>query len=334
MANERKRAGTKRRLVVFFAAVALTVFVLAIGMLLLPLMEGADKAPVAGSAEWMARLPDELPLCDIAIPGTHDSATQYVQLAYFSRCQSLGIAGQLEAGARYLDIRLGTDGKTEGFKLMHGFTSCKTGFFGGALTLDRVLDDCFAFLDAHPGETVLFAVKYEHGDLEIPAVQTRLAAYIAQRPEKWLLTDAIPTLGEARGRLVLLRRWEDEAGLGASAGIPFLWEDQKGHGDTSLNTVLTDEGAFRLWVQDRFEYENADKWEAFTAGLAAPAGDGDVVLSFLSTKGEAAYGHPYQFAEKLNQRLLELEPGAIRGWIPVDYLSPALAEAVYRVNFA
>ena len=144
----------------------------------------------------------------------------------------------------------------------------------------------------------------------------------------------IPTLGEARGRLVLLRRWEDEAGLGASAGIPFLWEDQKGHEDVSLNTALTDEGAFRLWVQDRFEYENADKWAAFTAGLAAPAGDGDVVLSFLSTKGEAAYGHPYQFAEKLNRKLLELEPEAIRGWIPVDYLSPALAEAVYRVNFA
>ena len=165
-------------------------------------------------------------------------------------------------------------------------------------------------------------------------LKPRLAAYIAQRPEKWLLTDVIPTLGEARGRLVLLRRWEDEAGLGAAAGIPFLWEDQKGHGDTSLNTVLTDEGAFRLWVQDRFEYENADKWAAFTAGLAAPAGEGDVVLSFLSTKGEAAYGHPYQFAEKLNQRLLDLEPEAIRGWIPVDYLSPALAEAVYRVNFA
>ena len=314
----------------FLLAVAL---VIAAAFFFLPLTETVDTTPVEGSADWMKELDGELPLNQIVLPGSHDSATQYVQLAYFSRCQSLGIAGQLEAGARYLDIRLGTDGKTEGFKLMHGFTNCKTGFFGGALTLDRVLDDCFAFLDAHPGETVLFAAKYEHGDLEVPAVQTRLAAYIAQRPEKWLLTDAIPTLGEARGRLVLLRRWEDEAGLGAAAGIPFLWEDQKGHEDVSLNTALTDEGAFRLWVQDRFEYESADKWAAFTAGLAAPAGEGDVVLSFLSTKGEAAYGHPYQFAEKLNRKLLELEPGAIRGWIPVDYLSPALAEAVYRVNF-
>ena len=41
----------------------------------------------------------------------------------------------------------------------------------------------------------------------------------------------MPTLGQARGKLVLLRRWEDEAGLGARAGLPLLWEDQKGHAD-------------------------------------------------------------------------------------------------------
>ena len=126
----------------------------------------------------------------------------------------------------------------ETLQLMHGFTSCKTGPmpWSGALTLDDVLAGCYAFLEAHPTETVLFAAKYEHGDASVPEVQQTLDAYIRKNPDRWLLTDTMPTLGQARGKLVLLRRWEDEAGLGARAGLPLLWEDQKGHADPYLNT--------------------------------------------------------------------------------------------------
>jgi len=333
MANEKKRSLALHRIKLLVIMLALAVLVMALFMFLLPLTESADKTPVAGSEAWMAALPDDARLGALVLPGTHDSATKHVQLAYFSKCQSLGVGEQLDAGFRYLDIRLGTDEKTEGFKLMHGFTNCKTGLFGGALKLDAVLADCYAFLDRNPTETVLFAVKYEHGDLDAAAVQTRLAAYIAENPDKWWLGDTLPTLGEARGKLVLLRRWEDEADLGAAAGIPFLWADQKGYADTSLNTVMTDEGSYRLWVQDRFEYKNTEKWAAFTAGLAAPADEGDAVLNFLSTKGTATYGHPYQFAERLNRKLLDLGADELRGWIVVDYASPALAAHIYGANF-
>ena len=333
MANERKRPSALRRMGLTLTVIVATVLIMALGLFLLPIFENADATPVAGSENWMAALPDGAGLNELILPGTHDSATKYVQLAYFSKCQSLGIGDQLRAGFRYLDIRLGTDGKTDGFKLMHGFTNCKTGVFGGALKLDAVLAECYAFLDEHPTETVLFAVKYEHGDWDTAAVQNRLTGYLAQNPDRWLLTDTLPTLGEARGRLVLLRRWEDAANLGAQAGVPFLWPDQKGHDDPALNTAMTDEGTYRLWVQDRFEYSAEDKWAAFTAGLDAPAGEGDAVLSFLSTKGTAAYGHPYQFAEKLNRKLLALDASALRGWIAVDYASPALAAAIYGANF-
>ena len=169
---------------------------------------------------------------------------------------------------------------------MHGFTSCKTGPmpWSGALTLDDVLAGCYAFLEAHPTETVLFAAKYEHGDASVSQVQQTLDAYLQKNPEAWLLTDTMPTLGQARGRLVLLRRWEDEAGLGARAGLPLLWEDQRGHADPSQNTALCDQGSYRLWVQDRFEYGAEDKWAAFTAGLNPKgAREDDLVLSFLST---------------------------------------------------
>lgn len=310
------------------------ILLVVIGFFAIPLTESVSRTAVPGSDGWMAALPDDTPLSDIVIPGTHDSATAHVQLAYFSKCQALGIADQMAAGCRYLDIRLGTDDKTAGFKLMHGFTSCKTGVFGGALGLEAVLSDCYAFLSAHPTETVLFAAKYEHGDLPVPEVQARLAAEIAKNPDRWLLTDALPSLGEARGKLVLLRRWADEAGLGSESGIPFLWTDQGGRDNTSLAAAEEPQPGYTLFVQDRFKYDTEEKWAAFTAGLNAPAGEDGVVLSFLSTSGSASYGHPYRYAKALNPRLTALDDSALRGWIVTDFSSAVLAEKIYGANFA
>ena len=332
METKKKKRGAGRVILRILGVLLALILCAAAFFLLVPLTEKADRSPVEGSADWMARLDDDLLLSEITLPGTHDSATQYVQLAWFSKCQSLSIQDQLEAGFRYLDIRLGADG--ERLMLMHGFTKCKTSAFGGALYLDEVLDQCCAFLDAHPTETVVFAVKQEHGDESVADFQRLLDAYVRQSPEHWLLSDTIPTLGEARGKLVLLRRWEDEAGLGAAAGIPLLWPNQNGHDDTSLNTAMTDNGSYLLWVQDRYEYDAADKWTAFLAGLEQNgAEEGDLAIHFLSTKGTAAYGHPWGFARELNAKLLEKPSAELSGWIVVDFASPALAAHIYESNF-
>ena len=300
----------------------------------IPLTESVDKATVPDSTDWMAKLPDDMPLNRIVIPGTHDSATQYVQLAFFSKCQGLDIGGQLDAGFRYLDIRLSVDG--EGMKLKHGFTDCKTGPmpWSAALSLEDVLRQCYTFLAEHPSETLLFAVKQEHGDESVTEFEHCLDSIIGQEPEFWLLTETIPTLGETRGKIVLLRRYEDEAGLGERAGVPLIWPSQKGYEDTSLNTVMLDQGTYRLWVQDRYEYETGEKWAAFRAGLhEEQIGQEDLAIQFLSTKGHATYGHPFSFAKKLNPELAayELLPGC--GWVIVDFASSAMAEHIYTANF-
>lgn len=306
-------------------------------MYLIPLSETVDHTAVDGSADWMAQLDDELPLSEVTLPGTHDSATKYVQLAFFSKCQAKTIGEQLEAGYRYLDVRLGLVSDEDGsrLKLMHGFTSCKTGALPWTepLYLDEVLRQCCEFLDAHPTETVVFAIKQEHGDESVHEFETLLASYVGAEPERWLLTDTLPTVGEARGRLVLMRRYEDAAGLGVQSGIPFIWEDQDNRRDTGLNTVMVDNGTYRLWVQDRFKYDAGNKWTAFTAGMAAGETTTDALsLNFLSTTGKAAYGHPYRFAKDLNARLLSREE--LRGWIIVDFASATLAEHIYSANFA
>lgn len=334
MRKRKKRGGGWRAAGRILAGVLALLLIAALCFFVIPLTENARNTPVPGSADWMAALPDEMPLCDIILPGTHDSATQYVQLAFFSKCQSLSIAQQLEAGFRYLDIRLGDTEKGGDYpRLMHGFTNCKTGIFGGTLTLDAVLADCYAFLAQHPTETVIFAVKHEHGDAATVDFQRTLQGFTAAREANWLLTDTLPTLGEARGKLVLLRRWEDEAGLGGESGVPFLWKDQREREDTSLAAAEEPQGAFTLFVQDRFKYDADEKWNAFLTGMEAEPADGDVLLSFLSTNGSSAYGHPWKYAKALNPRLMALNDEMLKGWVIVDFATAQLAEKIYSTNF-
>ena len=303
-------------------------------LLIVPLTETDRSAAIAGSADWMTDIPDSARLNTLAIPGTHDSATTYCQLAYVTKCQFKTIAEQLEAGFRYLDIRLGADG--EDLILMHGFTKCRTGafFWNETLTLDTVLEDCYTFLKEHPTETILFSVKQEHGDESVKEFQGLLWRYLAAAPDYWLLTDSIPTLGEARGKLVLLRRYEDEAKLGKEAGISFLWDHQGGHDDVSLHTVSRFNETYTLWVQDRYEYDTEDKWFAFTSGIVASSTkDGAAAVQFLSTKGTFVQGHPYAFAKKLNARLAAatLLPSDC-GWIILDFGTAELAQKIYSMN--
>ena len=328
---KKNRSKAKKLLHLLWIVPLLLVLGLGVLMYVVPAFETVDRTDVEGAADWMANLDDGLVLGEVVLPGTHDSATKNVQLAFFSKCQALTIGEQLEAGYRYLDIRLGADGKP--LKLMHGFTNCTTSGWpwAGALYLDEVLTQCYDFLTAHPTETVVFAVKQEHGSEPVADFERLLDAYVSERPDAWLLTDRIPTVGEARGRLVLMRRYADAANLGVRAGIPLLWDNQSGHDDVSKTADVYDNGAYTLTVQDRYEYDTEDKWNAFRTGMAAGETGADAVsIHFLSTKGTAAYGHPYGFAKTLNARLLDSTN--LRGWVIVDFASAQLAQTIYMQN--
>ena len=84
----------------------------------------------------------DLKLRDVVIPGTHDSASSTIQkmqpFAAIGRTQNVSCYGQLQRGARYLDIRVGGgDGPTD-ISIFHGFLR------GGKLF--AVLDDITRFI--------------------------------------------------------------------------------------------------------------------------------------------------------------------------------------------
>lgn len=257
-----------------------------------------------------------------------------MQLGFFSKCQARSVGQQLEDGFRYLDIRLAVNG--DGLGLNHGFCECRTGAapWSDRLMLEDVLEDCYAFLSAHPTETVIFAVKQEHGDESVAEFQRVLDRYIQEDAGRWYLDSELPSLGEARGRLVLLRRYDDEAGLGKNAGIALTWPNQNGYDDPAraFSSESCSVGSLTLAVQDRYEYDEEEKWAAFCAEADNPDA---VALRFLSTKGHMTFGHPYRYAKELNPRLLALceNQDISLGWTVIDFGNARLASAIYEQNF-
>lgn len=139
------------------------------------------------STDWMETVPDETKLSNMSIPGTHDSCTQYVDMRYIFQCQDAGVATQLLYGYRYLDMRLVLEQKhdQQTLVLKHNIARCKTSNspFAGTLTLDDVLRDVYAFLNAHPTETIILCMKAENSKDDVADVQSALYERIDTDPD-------------------------------------------------------------------------------------------------------------------------------------------------------
>jgi 1-phosphatidylinositol phosphodiesterase len=154
-------------------------------------------------------LPDALPLSAISIPGTHNSHTYYKALPSV-KCQSVDIKTQLENGIRFLDIRAqpthASDPGKKHMYLVHGaFPISLT----GPKYLTPILETCYSFLAAHPSETILISLKREGVGSSTDEHFARILQdhYIGPHASQWHTDATIPYLGAARGKCVLVRRY-------------------------------------------------------------------------------------------------------------------------------
>jgi 1-phosphatidylinositol phosphodiesterase len=236
----------------------------AIMALVLPtICAGAPNASVTGS-NWMYALDASLPLSRLSIPGTHDSGALLEPLSGTARCQDLTIGGQLHAGVRFLDIRCRH--VTNAFLIYHGSVDQNLGF-------NEVLRVTGGFLKANPGECVIMSVKEEYTARDnTRPFEATFDACVAQNPDLWLLGAGIPTLGQARGKIVLFRRFKCRSvpkGIDASS-----WPD---------NTTFTS-GFLR--VQDCYKVgDNNAKWDSILQCLREASGSGADRLHVNFTSG-------------------------------------------------
>ena len=294
------------------------------------------------STDWMETVPDETKLSNMSIPGTHDSCTQYVDMRYIFQCQDASVATQLIYGYRYLDMRLVLEQKhdQQTLVLKHSIARCKTSNspFAGTLTLDDVLRDVSAFLDAHPTETVILCMKAENSKDDVAEIQKVLYQTIDKDPERWYLKNEIPTLGEVRGKIVLATRFDDKFPVGFErCGLYFGWADQGDRtvlSDPTANSVIN--GRETLCVQDRYNYDVGDKITAIRTCLdSSRAADDTFFLNFTSTSSSGAVGHPKGYAKDINLDLYayEWEAGKAYGVVIVDFGPKKIAEKIYGTNF-
>ncbi len=328
-----------RKKVLFVLAAIFSVIVLAAAVaVILPLTETVDGYCGENAQSWMAELPDDITISEVVLPGTHDSATQYVHLGLLAKCQALSVEEQLAAGFRYFDLRV--EATDKGLKMKHGFLDCQTGAapWSPALYADKLFSDFRFFLSEHPTEFIVLSVKQEHGDKTPETIEGLIALMCNLDGEYLLVTDTLPAVGEARGKIVILRRYEDEGNLGAAGGLPFLWDDQGNRDQTDLAAASQDQGNYLLTVQDRYKYDCDDKRSAFLdtlihTGETGSVGKPALTVNFLSTNGNTAYGHPYRYAKELNKWFMTLEDRELSGWIIIDFGSGRMAEKIYSANF-
>lgn len=228
----------------------------------------------AAAADWMQSLAGQRRLSELSIPGSHDSGARHEPWGGTAICQTLDIASQLTAGVRFLDIRCRH--LRNQFKIYHGIIDQK-------LSFDEVQSNCLAFLQTHPGECILMSIR-EEGD---PAGDTRsfedtFDAVIAGSRDKWHLKESIPTLAEARGKIVLIRRFDAQK---TPEGIPAT--------DWKWNTTFSIGG--RMRVQDAYVVTNNQaKWAAIESLYQEEAaGKGRVLyLNFTSGCRPGSFGIP------------------------------------------
>lgn len=155
---------------------------------------------------WMGRLPDDTYLGALSMPGTHNSPACYPALPSV-RCQAVGIAEQLQNGIRFFDIRVQPPDKCgKELTLVHGAFPIA---LSGPKKLSEALDEFYRFLDANRQEVLVISLKREgHGETNDEAFSKQVAEEVVGKSSAhWYVETSIPTLGRARGRCVLFRRY-------------------------------------------------------------------------------------------------------------------------------
>lgn len=297
------------------------------------------SAEYSQTSDWMSYLSDDKFISEITIPGTHNSTACNVVLGYAMRCQKTSITEQLEDGYRYLDYRIALQDTEQGSDIImvHKFAKCHVSgsVFSDYLYFDDVMAEVYTFLQQHPQETVIVNIKIEDDEHSVADIQELLLAKIKSNKDYWYTGSEIPTLGQARGRVVLGTRFPDAGGT-TITGLNMIWDEQDNTTPADIPYELYMSEDFRFWVQDRYKYSIEDKYEAVVDGLEnCEADENTLFFNFVSTSGDGKIGHPYGYAKTLNGLLMEyqLKDETSYGTIIVDFGDANLARHIYYSNF-
>lgn len=289
---------------------------------------------------WMKYVDDNKFLDELSIPGTHDSGTCSVDndtepQSSQVKCQQDYIPTQLLEGIRYFDIRLG---KGDDPGIDHGiFYLLKKD--GNYLHLSDVIGYFKTFLNENPSEALIMLASRGNDEATDESITTAFAKVMADNPNLFYTSSHVPTLGEVRGKIVLLRRFglAGNSVSGHTWGLDLTqWDDKiKAHSGQSLCLVQDARGfeaigetgneepyCTKVYAQDKYKLTGTDKLSWVDNALKETTGRTcnkvDVVddagaevqvqercwsINYTSCTGLSHGGNPFTSARVVNEHL-------------------------------
>lgn len=289
---------------------------------------------------WMKYVDDNKFLDELSIPGTHDSGTCSVDndtepQSSQVKCQQDYIPTQLLEGIRYFDIRLG---KGDDPGIDHGiFYLLKKD--GNYLHLSDVIGYFKTFLNENPSEALIMLASRGNDEATDESITTAFAKVMADNPNLFYTSSHVPTLGEVRGKIVLLRRFglAGNSVSGHTWGLDLTqWDDNiKAHSGQSMCLVQDARGfeaigetgneepyCTKVYAQDKYKLTGTDKLSWVDNALKETTGRTcnkvDVVddagaevqvqercwsINYTSCTGLSHGGNPFTSARVVNEHL-------------------------------
>jgi 1-phosphatidylinositol phosphodiesterase len=193
-----------------------------------PIFGVSDGSSKSDKSTWMKAYPDDTFLVHMNIPGTHDAATWNYSKATQEaldpitalngitevdpnnfRCQDKSLLNMLNDGIRAFDLRYAHDVTNTTLVFWHGI-----GLQSQTATLDDLLFSFYDWLNTHPSEALFLSFQFEGNSIPKSAndlsVQTLLYNSLTSPAAKHYIsqTNSLSTLGSARGKITLLRRFD------------------------------------------------------------------------------------------------------------------------------
>jgi 1-phosphatidylinositol phosphodiesterase len=202
-----------------------------------------DLTSDTNTKDWMSKVHDDVTLCQMTIPGTHDSASfarlsgnNMNPLNDYYKCQDRDFRQQLEDGIRFFDFR--------GYAGTFATGGPRLGFCHGDMLdprfdywFDEALDIFTEFLKEHDKETIIIIPKRDYRDgKEFQNAWNRaygingvlIDDYNSRKVYPWFKgKELCPRLGDVRRHLVFFSRQSPDIELevpGPNSVIP-VWRD-------------------------------------------------------------------------------------------------------------
>lgn len=261
---------------------------------------------------WMGQIDDNTPLIELFIPGTHDTMTASCEERYY-KTQTMSLEEQLNAGVRFLDIRL----RREMIAAHREWHS--------DITANDILETVSTFLDNHPTETIIMRLQnanelkddYEEYGL---ALHREIATFLPRFYSWPTRSCSFPKLHEIRGKIIALEC------------SPLLYHFH--YRDGIHWAQIWHENEF-INLQDLWDGPSIkDKQEGIENNLSFSENDDTLHLNHISaTNGDL--GYPDAYANILNKYLEGLFEHQLngRGVQILDFVTTELSHKIVAKNF-